>query len=176
MDHGFYTGEMGKRLYEKYAESVHQVYYDHGKDQNREPHLCRPTPFFGQYSRATTLSYVDIVVVNQHKQNIELAAEIEESGHEPKQIIGDVVNLLMADSVRINGRDYPFGNWVLILGIRVDERGGGKDKLLALCQRLTQLNETSGKRNTQIVPVFHSEVEHLVEEVATEIDRRLAAP
>lgn len=187
MDHGVYTGEMGRRLYDKYAKSIHQIYYDHGKDQSKEPHFCQPTPFFDECSSATTLSHVDVVVLNQpsestapnpgneQNQTIELAAEIEESGHEPKKIIGDVVNLLMADAVRINGKDYPFGELVLVLGIRVDENGSGKDKVEALARKLMEMNEKLGKRKTRIVTVFHGNVERLVEEVAAEIERQLAA-
>lgn len=173
MDHGGYTGKMGRRLYEKYAQSVHQVYYDHCQDRSKEPNSCQPTPFFDELSSATTLSHVDIAIVDQQTKTIELVAEIEEAGHEPKKIIGDIVSLLMADHVRIKGKDYDFGGSVLVLGARVDEKGSGRKKVRAICRKLTDMGERMGKREMQIVPILHDELERLVEEVEAEIDRWL---
>ncbi len=172
-----HTGGMGKRLYEKYAGTVHQVYYDHGTSPKKEPNYCRPTPFFGdKASAASTLSAVDLLVVNAESSRVELIAEIEENAHEPKKIIGDIVNLMLADQVRVKGKDYPFGNRVLVLGIQANPRGQTRAKVLRLCFNLAEMNERAGKPRIDIVPVFHPEAVQLVGLVQAEIERWLEAP
>lgn len=114
MSNGAHTGELGKRLYKNYKSTAHDVYYDHSN--GNEPNICRPTPFFGEYSNASTLSRVDIAVVNKNAGTVELIAEIEESGAPPKKVIGDVVNIMLSEQVRINGKDYGYGDITFILG------------------------------------------------------------
>jgi hypothetical protein len=174
MNHGAWTGEMGCRLYQKYAQTVHQVYYDHGKDAKSEPHFCKPIPFFDECTTASTLSAVDIAVVNQKKGAIELIAEVEESSSEPKHVIGDIVNILLSEAVRIKGKDYALGDSVLVLGLRADSRGNAKMKSKRVAAKLQEINRKIGIRRISLVLVFDDDAKKLATKVETEIDRQIA--
>jgi len=171
MSNGAHTGELGKRLYKKYKSTAHDVYYDHSN--GNEPNLCRPTPFFGEYSNASTLSRVDIAVVNKKTDSVELIAEIEESGAEPKKVIGDVVNIILSEQVRIKDKDYGYGDITFILGIKANPNGEREKKIRRICEKLMENNEKKGNK-IYIIPVFGSDIKALTRKVKREIERRLA--
>lgn len=174
MNHGFYTGKIGKHLSDDHADSIHQVFYDHGEDPKTEPYYCKPTPFFGKYSRDSTLSCVDIAVVNQDTKSVELIAEIEESGQEPKKIIGDIVNLFLADRIRVKGKDYWLGDVVLVLGVRIESRGKARAKIIEICEKLTDMNALLKGRSIAIILVFDQDLAALVSKVHDRIEFELA--
>jgi hypothetical protein len=66
-----------------------------------EKSACAPTPCFGEYSRASTLSNVDIVIFDKQNENARILCEVEESSHEPKTIIGDIFSVLLSDGIKI---------------------------------------------------------------------------
>lgn len=174
MNHGFYTGRMGKRLSDDHADSIHQVFYDHGKDPKTEPYLCKPTPFFSECSRASTLSCVDIAVVNQDAKSVELIAEIEESGHEPKKIIGDIVNLFLADRIRVKKKDYWLGDVVFVLGLKIQARGKARAKAKKIRKKLMDMNALHKRRSIAIILVFDQDLDELVSKVRDRIKLELA--
>jgi len=174
MDYGLYTREMGYRLYKKYENTVHSVYCAHGKDKSNEPYYCHPTPFFDEYSRATTLSFVDIAIVNRNTNLIELIAEIEESAAEPKKVIGDIMNIILSEQVRIKGTDYRYGDIAFILGGQTNPKGSAKEKTNQICQKLLQINEKIGNKTVNLIPVFDNDLRVLIAKVESEIDRKLA--
>jgi len=159
MSNGAHTGDLGKRLYKNYKNTSHDVYYDHSN--GNEPNICRPTPFFGEYSNASTLSRVDIAVVNKKTDSVELIAEIEESGASPKKVIGDVVNIILSEQVRINGKDYGYGDITFILGIKVNPEGDSEKKTRRICKKLAEINKKTGNKKMEIIPLFDSDIKAL---------------
>jgi hypothetical protein len=176
MDYGLYTREMGYRLYKKYENTPHMVFCAHGKDKEKEPYYCHPTPFFGKYSRATTLSFVDIIVINRNNNQIELIAEIEENAAEPKKVIGDIVNIILSEKVRIREKDYKYGDMVFILGVKSNPKGSTKEKTKLLCKKLAEVNEKIGNKRMDLIPLFDDDLEKLNIHVESEIDRNLTLP
>lgn len=174
MSNGVYTGDLGYRLYKKYKNTAHDVYYAHSGNEGDEPNLCHPTPFFGEHSKASTLSWVDIAVVNKNTVKIELIAEIEESGAEPKKVIGDVVNIILSEQVRIKDNDYEYGDTTLILGAKENPSGDREKKTRRICKKLMEINENTGNKKMEIIPIFDGDVEALAQKVENEIERRLA--
>lgn len=175
MRNGQYTGEMGYKLYKYYENADHAIYYDHGKDKNTEPNLCQPTPFFDTCSRTSTLSHVDIAAINKNSNLVKLIAEIEEAGAEPKKVIGDIVNIVLSDQVRIQGKDYQYdGNLILILGIKATIGGGEEEKTKRISRKLMDINKKTGNKNIELVLVFDIDLLELVKKVESEIKRRLA--
>lgn len=180
MGRGVYTGELGYRLYTQYQNTDHTIYYDHGRDRNSEPNLCRPTRFFDECSRTSTLSYVDIVSVNSKTNSIELIAEIEEGGAEPKKVIGDITNIILSDQVRIRSRDHPSRDYpysdslAMILGVKCNPRGGGEEKTRRICQKLMQINERMGNKKMDLICVFDEDLAELAARVGREIEQRLS--
>jgi len=172
---GEYTGKLGYSLYKKYLDSAHTVYYAHSGKENDEPNLCHPTPFFGECSNASTLSWVDIAVVNKKTDSVELIAEIEESGAEPKKVIGDVVNIILSERIKIKDDEYGYRDTALILGIKVNPDGHSKEKTESICKKLAEINEKAGNKKMEIIPIFDSDIEALTRKVEREIERGLAA-
>lgn len=174
MDYGLYTREMGYRLYKKYENTPHMVFCAHGKDKKTEPYYCHPTPFFGKYSRATTLSFVDIIIINRNNNLIELIAEIEENAAEPKKVIGDIMSIILSEQVRIREKDYKYGDMVFILGVKSNPKGSTKEKTKMLCQKLAEVNEKIGNKRMDLIPLFDDDLKELIIHVESEIDRKLA--
>lgn len=119
---GKLTEELGKNLTQRLnSQSKYHVYYAHGK-KTEEKNVCRPTPISrDEYS----LSFIDIVIVEnaEKKKKVKLLCEIEESGVAPKKIIGDIVNILVSDKMRILGENCEYDRPQLILGLKVNEKG-----------------------------------------------------
>lgn len=175
MDHGAYTGELGYQLYKKYIDTNYMVYYDHPrKDQNDEPNCSHPIPFFDECSNATKLSYVDIAVVNKERDSIELIVEIEESGAEPKKVIGDVVNIVLSDQMRIKGKDYNYGKLTFILGVNVNPRGGSEEKTRMIYKKLIRINEKVGNKKIELIPVFDNDLGALIKKIESKINQKLS--
>jgi len=175
MSNGEHTGDLGYRLYKKYLDTAHTVYYAHSGNEGNESNLCHPTPFFDECSKASTLSRVDIAVFNKSAKSVELIAEIEESGAPPKKVIGNVVNIILSEQIRINGKDYGYRDTALILGIKANPDGRSKEKTEMICKKLAEINEKIGNKKMEIIPIFDSDISALTKKVENEIDRRLAA-
>lgn len=137
MEHGQYTAEMGERL-EAWLKDQDQpdvkVYYDHGTGR-----MSKVVPYFGSYSRASTLAFVDCAVVDASRRQTLVLCEIEEQGASPKKVIGDIGNLLMAEWLCIGGQRYSFHSAHVILGICVKDGGQSEAKAKAICRRLKSM-------------------------------------
>ena len=152
--------------------TIHVVYYAHsGGNGNDEPNYCRPTPFFDECSRATTLSHVDIAFVNKKSGSVELIAEIEESNAEPKKIIGDVGNLILSERMRIKEKDCLYGDLIIILGVKA--MMDSEEKTKRICHKLSKINEEVGNKKIEIIPVFDNDLEILMKKIKREINQRL---
>lgn len=175
MDLGVYSGKLGYQLYEKYIDTVHIVYYAHsGTNPSDEPNCRHPTPFFDKCSNETKLSYVDIAVVNKWKNSIELIVEIEESGAEPKKILGDVANIILSDKMRIKGKDYNFEDLTVILGVNVNSRGKSKEKTKRICQKLMRINKLVGNKKIELILIFDNDLEALFKKLKRKINQKLS--
>ena len=123
---GKHTTILAKRLMQKLeSQPRYAVYYDpHSRSRennSREKNECRPTPFFGDYFGTSTLSHVDIVIIDSKNKKVRILCEIEESGASPKEVIGDIVNIILSEKLRIRDSnipyDYEYDKPLLILGI-----------------------------------------------------------
>jgi hypothetical protein len=174
MDYGRYTGKLGYELYNKYNTTSYNIFYAHeGNNKKNEPNLCKPTPFFDQCSRDTTLSYVDIAIFNEKENVVKLIAEIEESGAEPKKIIGDIVNVSISDQISIKSEKYNYSeNLVFILGVIVNAKGSGEEKARKLQQKLTHINQLLGKK-IELIFVIESDLDSLITRIKAKIEQIL---
>jgi hypothetical protein len=114
---GQYTGEIGEELFQELQisrpELGLEVFYDHGKMRRPKavPHLG------GKPGRASSLSHVDIAIAKGSEMII--LCEIEEEAADPKKIIGDICNILLADSISVRGgRSFHFSKGFMILGLK----------------------------------------------------------
>lgn len=126
---GKHTTILAKRLMQKLeSQSRYAVYYDPHEHGTGEKNECHPTPFFGDYSGTSTLSHVDIVIVDSKNKKVRILCEIEESGTSPKGVIGDIVNIMLSEELRINGINYEYDKPWLILGINVKKNKKNEEK------------------------------------------------
>lgn len=132
--HGIYTKAAAEKLISRLdADPVRyrgiKVFYDHG--DSSKSGVCQPTSYMGRrYGADATLSAIDIVVVKGKR--VLLAVEIEEHKIRPKDIIGDIFGIALADNIRIKGMKYSNRNSKIIIAISYD----GKGKLPAKYTRL----------------------------------------
>lgn len=122
MGYGKYTKKLGERLtdtLEKRSTGVH-VFYDHG--DSSKPNVCRSVPYFGEYSRNSTLAHMDIAIVDKEAKKAKVLCEIEERKGHAKKIIGHMVTFLLAERIRICYVDYDLDGTVLLLGLKSTEK------------------------------------------------------
>jgi hypothetical protein len=175
MDKGKYTRELGRKLYYKFSETKYEVFYDcHVKNKEKWPNCCRPTPFFDEKSTGTTLSFVDIVIVNKETEYVDVLIEIEETTSEPKKIIGDIGNIILSEKIHIKGNEYHYGNLVLIVGLMVNKKGKGVEKATLICDKLLKINETVGNKEMKIIPILDDKLEKLMNKIEKDISERLS--
>ncbi len=165
---GQYTEKLGKNLAQELnSKSKYYVYQAHGK-KTGENNVYRSTPFFGdEYSTSSTLSFVDIVIVERDK--VKLLCEIEESGAAPKKIIGDIVNILVSNKVHIHGKEYGYDRPQLILGLKVNEKGKSCQKANSIPQELKKLINEPQWSLFKIEIICNGNLTELVKEVESKI-------
>jgi hypothetical protein len=161
--HGFYTKRIAEQLiYKLEADAVRysgiKVFYDHGNSKN--PHVCQPTSYMGRrYGSDATLSAIDIVVVKGKK--VLLTVEVEEHKVRPKDIIGDIFGIALADRIRIKGNTYTNNNSKILIAIAHD----GKGKQPAKYTRLENLLARHFKSKPPKVRIISCHVNNLVKRV-----------
>ena len=128
-----------------------KVHYDHERKKNREGKWFRAVAYMdelGHPDRATSLSYVDLIVVKGKTALV--ICEMEESGADPKTIIGDVYNLLIADGIRHSDSEYTIEDAHIVLGFTAKEGGRGEEKATLIRDRLLKAFEAGYRRRLSI--------------------------
>lgn len=153
------TAELAQKLYGELAEKL-------GKDLHPQLVRCEPTPYFGRKcSNGSTLSNVDLAIVDKNKKVIVLC-EVEEQEATPKQIIGDIVNIFLADRIKIQRKNYNLNKMYFILGVKVKERGKSADKAKNLEKRIQgKLPDLSDK----IEVVISDDIDELINNIKKKI-------
>ena len=168
MEHGKYTKRLGKTLIRILEGSPRiKVFYDHGgKD---DPNTCKPTPYFREYSRASTLANIDIAIVNENDSKVNVLCEIEEEGGTPKKIIGDVCGVFLAEGIMIKNADYSFDKLHFIFGIKVKEKGKSAEKAKELENRIPKMVRPELLDKIKIQFVYNIDYEKLISSLKGEI-------
>ncbi|GAB6147151.1 hypothetical protein [Desulfocicer niacini] len=111
---GIETGSFGEWLTD-YLKSTpghgeYTVYFDHGSDKQKYPNVVAPKAFYGnEVSNLNRLADLDVMVVRPDGK-VDLVIEIEERPSSPKKILGDVLALVLSNSVatKTNGKQKYF--------------------------------------------------------------------
>lgn len=172
MEHSFYTARLGRILTNTLKEKVGvavKVFYDHGR--RAETNVCKPTSYFDECSRVSTLSHIDIAILGANEREIFLC-EIEEEGASPKKIIGDVIALLLAEGIRIKNRDYLLKNFNKIyffLGIKAEEKSKSAVKADELRARLQEIIKPKYLNKISIEFIFGADYDTLISNIERNI-------
>lgn len=174
MKRGEYTRRLGEsltKMLEKENYLKLQVFYDHGKN---EPNVCRPTLYFGEKcSRDTTLSFVDIAVVESGK--VKVLCEIEEKGASPKKIIGNIVSVLLAEKININ--NVNLGEPRIVLGIKVKAKGKSAEKIQELKKKIQNAVKPEFLCKVKQIPIIvNNNIEEVIDNVRKEVTRLMYKP
>jgi hypothetical protein len=163
-----HLAELGIRLSKRLASTHYGVYYDQGWARQNELSGTLPTPYFALPSRTSTLSAVDLVIVNRLTSEAELIVDVEDSGAEPKKLLGAVLNVALADAIRVGGERYAMGKAWLLLGIRANAQGGAPEKVARLSRQLTD--------RAALPPGFRweTEIDETVSGLIVRLERRLS--
>jgi len=142
------------------------VHFDHGPDG------VQPTAYMGRtYDSTATLSGMDIVITQ--RDQVVVAAEIEETPQRPKAVIGDTFAVVLSDGLKIRGKRYSLRGAELLLVVVTSKRGRGFSKLVRLQSHLNKylkVLEASGRaKSIQAVRIILTSREDLVRRA----DRRI---
>ncbi len=173
MNHGEWTCRLGRYLKEyvgKTTNSDLEVFHDHGDEG--ESHKI--VPYLGVYGTGTTLSNVDLAIVSKNGKKLLVLCEIEEEGAQPKLVIGDIVNIFLADKVCINGKGYILNDAVLILGVRVEKKGNNQNaesKVASIGNLIPKIIKDDALRGIKVMTITKPTYEELICELELEINR-----
>jgi hypothetical protein len=170
---GPYTWELVRRLAHKCSGTRYRLFYDPhqgGYPAIRDAVACHPSPYFGEHSSSSTLSVVDVAILDTSAQQVVLVIEVEEHGAEPKRVIGDLVNIALADAITLSPYQYEFQRPLgMILGIRVNPAGKGEEKVTRIAERL---NALFGNR-VFVTPLFSGSLDDLINAIGRAALRKL---
>lgn len=170
MKHGLYTARIGERLHLEF-EGQHEgieLVYDHGREGS-----YRAVPFLGRKpSNASSLSHADTFVLDKRKKTKKavVVCEIEEGRAEPKRIIGDICNVLLARKLRAVGPDYSLLDCVVILRIKTEAQGMSEAKARRLVKAISKMAKSEMLQRKRITLVSASDLnilERRVEKAAS---------
>ena len=171
------TGEFGLWLRRYLKENdQYSVYYDHG-DKAQDPNVATIKGFFGQQvTRRNRLADLDVMIVDNDRDEVVLLIEIEETESPPKKLLGDVFAMLMCNqiAVKIETEQRYFSlspQTQLIVAGTVSSRGAGREKIRnTIAPRLQQFDVPSDSiQIDQIKFVFGEDVFEVIEELKNEV-------
>ena len=174
MKHGMYTARIGERLHYEFAGQYEgiELLYDHGR---KGSHIA--VPFLGRRSStASSLSHADIVVLDKRKkpEKAIVVCEIEEGHAEPKRIIGDICNVLLARKLRALGSDYSLLGCTVILGVKTEPEGMSEAKARRLVKAILRMAKSEVLQRKRITLVCASDFGILERRVRRAILRSVA--
>lgn len=141
------------------------------KDLHPQSVRCEPTTYFGKYLAESTLANIDLVVVNKNRE-VRVLCEIEERGASPKKIIGDIINIFLAERIMIQRVPYGLDKSYFILGIKVKKGGKSADKAKNLERRIKAKIPRLWDR-IEVVP--SDDINELIENIKEKIIAKIGA-
>lgn len=156
MKHSLLTGRIGKELSNEFAAKYSgiELVYDHGGSGSHTA-----VPYLGRKAtHASTLSQVDVAVLDNRgsQKRAIVLCEIEEEGAEPKRIIGDLCNVMLAKKLRAKGTDHTLYNCVMILALKVERGGMARSKARRLLKVASGLvgNDGIQRKRLEVVCAY----------------------
>jgi len=174
---GKITRKLGEELVEYYGNGEFKVFYDHG--DYHDNHVCEPRLYFTRdKGKDYFLAVVDIAILSSDGSKVEVICELEERGATPKKIIGDMIDIFLADKIKIKKHNSKYKDGLdikdcsFILGIV--ETSKRADELKKRARDIkNRIQSITGECGVQIEePIFKSKGDELQKAIREKIIKR----
>lgn len=150
--HGEITAALGKELSanSELAKLGYAVIYAHDKGGADDVGVTSAW-IGGEKKRDNRLAEIDIVVYEMQGHKARLLIEIEESGDNPKKIIGAAMATLFGEKISSSGReDLQIGQWTTLLVLAKGEGDAHLERTRLIEERITALLRVEGINKMKI--------------------------
>jgi hypothetical protein len=139
--HGEITGAVGSQLTSDLWAQGYGVMYDHGTGGGENVGVT--SAWIGdEKKKDNRLAEIDVVIYARKERNAVLLVEIEESGDNPKKIIGAALATLLADNIASSGKEnFPIGDWTTLL---IAARGEGEAHIARTKEIESRISQLAG--------------------------------
>ncbi len=150
--HGEITAALGKELNNssELAKLGYAVIYDHGKGGADDVGVT--SAWIGEEKkRDNRLAEIDIVVYGMQGNKARFLIEVEESGDNPKKIIGAAMGTLFGEKISSAGQeDLQIGRWTTLLVLAKGEGDAHLDRTRLIEDRINDLLRVEGINKMKI--------------------------
>jgi hypothetical protein len=150
--HGEITIALGRELSgnSEIVKLGYSVIYDHGKGGDENVGVT--SAWLGDHAEMDNrLSEIDIAIIERITNRAILLIEIEESGDNPKKIIGAAMATLFGDKISSSGlEDLQIGSWTTLLVIAKGEGESHESRTKDIEVRINQISGVSGINKMEI--------------------------
>jgi hypothetical protein len=150
--HGELTAALGKELSSssELAKLGYAVIYDHGKGGADDVGVTSAW-IADEKKRDNRLAEIDIVIYTMQGNKARLLIEIEESGDNPKKIIGAAMGTLFGEKISSSGReDLQIGKWTTLLVLAKGEGDDHLERTRLIEERINDLLRVEGINKMKI--------------------------
>jgi hypothetical protein len=150
--HGEITAALGKELSgsSELAKLGYAVIYDHGKGGADDVGVT--SAWIGdEKQRDNRLAEIDIVVYELQGNKARLLIEIEESGDNPKKIIGAAMATLFGEKISSSGQeDLQIGQWTTLLVLAKGEGDAHIERTRLIEEKINFLLSAEGRNKMKV--------------------------
>jgi hypothetical protein len=142
--HGEITAAIGNELISDLWAQGYGVMYDHGTSGDENVGVT--SAWIGdEKKRDNRLAEIDIVIYARKGRQAVLLIEIEESGDNPKKIIGAAMATLFGDDISSSGKEnFPIGSWTTLLVVAKGEGESHESRTKEIEDRINQISGATG--------------------------------
>jgi hypothetical protein len=144
--HGELIAALGMELSGSHelVKNDYMLIYDHGKGSADDVGVTSAW-IGGEKQRDNRLAEIDIVVYEAQSNKARLLIEIEESGDNPKKILGDAMAVLFGEKISMSGGDeFRTGGFTTLLILARGEGDAHIERTRLIEERINTLFRTEG--------------------------------
>jgi hypothetical protein len=152
-NHGVITERLGEELSGdiEILRRGYAVVYDHGKKGNNDVRVTSSWIIDERKKQDNRLSEIDIVIYSKKGNEAIQLIEIEESGDNPKKIIGAAMATLFGEKISSSGQaDLQIGRWTTLLVLAKGEGDAHLERTRLIEEKINDLLRVEGINKMKI--------------------------